>query len=604
MEKLSVAEINERLKSPSKQVQSEKYFCWKHDIKAEFHTIPRDISEPNTYLGTFKYWVRDMIDEEKFKLFCHLLTTPIESVDFTEGVFDEFKKIYGAQDRYVRHSFKNPDLVQDYEEFLEENNEADFWKQDAFETMRSRINDILVIDLPKDQEGERPEPYQYFLCVQNVVDCKFNRKKEFDWIIFNDPKDKYRAYYYDLTEWMSFTRGDTSEWVIESQSEHGLGWTPAKSFWGIPKDNESVLQKLGPITNSLGRLDWLLLSYTFSKHEELYAGYPIDIFYERKCSYVDKKTHARCSDGMLYSRGGETTGWAEEVIGTCPQCGGTGQGLPLGPGTRLEAPAPVKGGPDLINGVNRVGADVKSLEWISGKIKSREQDIKWNITGFMQEQSREAMNEMQVSGNYETRENVLKDVRDQMQSIHNWSLNTRGKLRYGDSYIGTSVHYGDKLFLMTTDAIEESIKKAVESGMPTFEVVNQQQDLIKTRHQNNPEMLERMELLSQLEPFQGYKHSDLMSYKDNLDPDQLTLKINFASYIHRFEREFIDIVKFLQFSDIGKKVTIIQQTLMSYVKEDREKVEQQRRDREEERFEREGGGFTPGQGQRGPQTEE
>jgi len=220
----------------------------------------------------------------------------------------------------------------------------------------------------------------------------------------------------------------------------------------------------------------------------------------------------------------------------------------------------------LINGLNRVSADVDSLEWLEKSIKNDEKSIAWNMIGLAMDQQKEAMNEMQVAGNFESRQNVLLNVKDNFEKAHSFILNTLAKLRYGSSYIGSTVNYGERFFLHSVLVLQENYKLSKDTGMPVFELANQQQQIMFTKYQNNPEMMERVKILSALEPYQTYTVEELLSIGEQfrLNPLKMAIKINFEDLVNRFEREQMDIVPFMQFSDFQTKINFIQTKLEDY----------------------------------------
>ena len=81
-----------------------------------------------------------------------------------------------------------------------------------------------------------------------------------------------------------------------------------------------------------------------------------------------------------------------------------------------------------------------------------------------------------------------------------------------------------------------------------------------------------MLILKQLEP---YPHKTLdevlrLSDKGLLDQKKVLLKINFSSYVDRFERENINIITFGQNISLKDKINIINEKLLEYV--DKEQI--------------------------------
>lgn len=551
-----------------------------HDRRAVFHTEPTEELKDIPYRRKFLGFVQNIIDKNKFDVFEYLLTLPTETVDFTEGVFNELKKIFNASDRFKKHEFINPDLAVDYDEYLKSIKNDEFWKSKGFSAMKSAINDILIVDLPSipNLMDTRPQPYYYLLPIEQVIELKIIDGMKVEYIIFKDMRNERIVHVFDDLFYRSYdtTRGN----VLLVENMHDLGFTPARSFWTTPFNSKRKIQKKGPISNALGRLDWLLVEYVFSKHESLYAGFPIDIMYDQECNYHDDEGNA-CENGYITRYidrlHGDPNQEKIEKRDPCPACN-SNKPL-LGPGTIITAPA--RGDnedPDLINGVNRVGADVNSLEWIRNKIEKDEQTITWNMIGYVQQQSREAMNEMQIMGNMQSRETVVLDVKTNFENAELFVTETMAKLRYGDAYLNSIIFYGEKFYFQSPEQIRTAIEASKTAGLPQFEIISQQKQLLNTKYQNNPDMLERIDILMALEPYQGYSLTELLTLNNSypLDPLRVLIKTNFHDYITRFEREFMNIVNFMQFSDLDEKVAFIQTIIQNYAIEDQTTITDRR----------------------------
>lgn len=572
---LTIQEIQERVKG-NDSIKSEISAISFHDKRAKFHTVPQQKYDKarNDYYGDYIQWVGRIIDQAKQEVFEHLLILPVETVDFTESIFNQVKKIFQAEDRFIHHSFVNDETSSDFSDYLRKIGDNYFWEDTGFEAMKNSPSAVLLVDMPSDgSEGEAPEPYYYLLDTSLVINAGFDRYCEFEWIIFKDPKKDKLVHAWDGVYYRSFdnTKGKM-KLIVESA--HNLGYCPAKSFWSKPFDKKSKLQKRGVITNTLSRLDWSLFLMTSSKHETLYAGFPIDIMYEQQCSYVDDQGNP-CEDGIIHFQNIRMIEGVQEPYEDKMKCPSCSQKQRLGAGTQLTAPAMAdKEDPDLIGGLNRVGADVQSLEWIEKKLKDDKLDITWNIIGISRGGNDAAKNELQVASNYESRLTALLDIKKNFEKIHKFAITTIGKLRYGSAYQGSVVNYGEQMFIHSLSELNENFEQSKKNGMPIFELAKQQGQIMHTKYQNNPEMIKRVDILRQLEPYQTYSIEELMKLSSQLDKTRLALKLNFPEYINRFERENMNIVGFMQFSDMSQKIEIIKAKLMEYVQEDLTEAQQ------------------------------
>lgn len=575
---LTPEQIKKKLKEASKKgfIHYEIEQIKTHDIRCAFHTEPTQDVKRLLYRKTFLAFVGTIISQDKLEVFTHLMTLPIETVDFMEGVMNELKKIFEAQNRNISFLFQNTELSQDFQDYLEEIGDQDFWQTKGFNAMKSSINKLVVCDLPaanKDEEGniiqdsKYPKPYYYFLPAENVFDLEFDRTEEIEWIIFKDCHDQDLYHYMDGQKYMtlSIVKGKAIE--IVPMTIHDTGYCPVRSFWSTPFNSESKLQKRAPISNSLGKIDWLLFLMISQKHTELYAGFPMIVMYEQKCTYKDDAGNF-CDGGQVKSsvRIGNTDEYRESST-ACPSCANKSQ---LGAGTVLTAPArSEQSDPDLLTGVNVVPAETKSLDYLEKRIKQFEAGVIVNTIGLVREPSKEAMNELQIQSGYESRANVLLDVKSNFEKIHKFVLDTLGRMRYGNLYGGSVVFYGDKFYLYDASDLMIDYKAAKDSGTPVFELSEQFKQIINTRYKNNPEMIERFTCLFQIEPFPLVSMKELKDLADvyKATPEELMLKSHFDQLISRFENEYTSISEFMPLAPREKKVEFIRETLLGYLEE-------------------------------------
>ena len=600
---LSSAEILQILQE--KQRPEELESCRIHDSRARFHTEPY-LRSPvyQSYTDQFLAWVNLIIDKDKHAVFRALMTLPIETIDFTEGVFDELKKVFEAQNRYIGSEFTNPQLEADFEEYRKQIGDFDFWKTKGFKAMKSAINSFVIIDLPPiDEEDEGteddaapkkaapkyPQPYYYLLDCQRVVDVDIDCNNNVEYIIFVDGYDQKMFYAFDDQFYRVFREiegqaqvaGQTvASYEMVSETPHDLGYTPARSFWSTPYNDKSIIQKSGPISNSLSKLDWLLFMYTSTKHSELQAGFPVEVIYEQRCDYKDAEGNAceggkirknvrtqmlsprAAGDGYSYSTG------TQVVYDDCPTCKNKNQ---LGAGRLLTAPAMAsKDDVDLIQGMNRIGADVPSLEYLLKRIDGLETGIAINVVGYTDEDLNEAINKEQVASRYQSQFTVLIEVKENFENIHKFVLETLGKLRYGKAFVSATVNYGDKFFIYSVDALQEEYTSAKTNGFPVYELGSQINQIIETKYKENPTMLERARILGSIEPYVTYTMTELINLNGAIPLNQqlIRLKADFESYVNRFEREYMNVAQFMQYSPMESRVEFIKNAMLEYVNED------------------------------------
>ena len=95
------------------------------------------------------------------------------------------------------------------------------------------------------------------------------------------------------------------------------------------------------------------------------------------------------------------------------------------------------------------------------------------------------------------------------------------------------------------------------------------QQIIETEYRHNPQQMQRMIILSDLEPYRHLTRYEVQSLYDKqlVSLDELMIKLNFADFIRRFERENMNIITFGENIDYDKKIEAIKERLTEYAKE-------------------------------------
>lgn len=551
---LSSEKVIDLLKTPV--MDNERESCIKHDSRSFFHTEPVIKESDLKYYSEFNEWVARLIAEEKHKVFKHLNKLPLQTVDFTDGVFTPLKKIFSSQDFRINSIFKNEESLKDSFKYITKLKDNKFWSEVGFSAMKSAINSVVVVDLPTEQTTELPEPYYTIVPIENVVNYSYNNG--FDWVITSVGDFFYQ---YDSQSYKVFTKKE-NQYVLVKETFHDLEYTPVETFWGTRFNSKSKIQRRSPISNSLGQLDWLLYMLVSENHSQLQSGFPITIMYDQKCTYSDDRGF--CEGGFInYKVDGEH----KKV--KCPSCSNK---LTLGAGSTIKAPTRDSADvPDMIDGIKQISGDVETLKNISEYIYQKKSEITYNISGHIIE-SGQPINEKQVMSNSDTRYAVLMDVKKNFERIHSWALNTVFDLRYGKNEHGsTNVNYGSKFLLFQESEILDNIKLLKEVGAPTYELANQMDSLIEKKYDNNPVMKTRNQILSKVEPYYGYSVQDLINLnaiQGILNSIDLKVKINFQKYIQKFEEQFAKVESYMPEADFDKKISKILNQIYIYAREE------------------------------------
>lgn len=566
---LDLKQIKEILLKPNKQQTIKKAVQMQRRLR--FHTETNisvyDINQPATI---FLDWVSHLLPKDKYHTFLHLFKYPLSTPAVVEDVYRELERVFYSRNSSSSYQFTDSELEEDWANYRINNlHEPEIWKTQGWKEMQVSPNSILIVDLPTEQSSIRPEPYFYWLEISDVVDYETPDGTCINWILFKQPENKLAVFddtfirVYQLNEKNEIKR-------LITEVTHNLGFCPARFFWSTQLNEKNVDLKKNPITKELSNLDWYLFFSLSKQHLDLYAPYPIYSAYEAECNFENNETGDYCDGGFLRNSKGEYKMLADGSVERCPCCS---EKRIAGPGSFLEVPIPnsAEGISDMSEPVHITTIDKSSLDYNVEECKRLHDDIVISIVGSGGTVSeKEAINETQVAANFESKTSVLNSLKANFERAQKFVEDTICKLRYGASFISSSVNWGTEFYVFTVKELYAKYELAKKNGMAESELDAILSHILEVEYKNNPQILQRMLILKQLEP---YPHKTLdeileLSEKGLLDKRKVLLKINFNSYIDRFERENINIITFGQNISLKDKIRIINEKLLSYVDEE------------------------------------
>ena len=188
---------------------------------------------------------------------------------------------------------------------------------------------------------------------------------------------------------------------------------------------------------------------------------------------------------------------------------------------------------------------------------------------------REAFNEQQVEAAFESQSTVLNRVKKGFEAAQQFVDETVCRLRYGNMFVSAKVNYGTEFYLYDATELRNRYKTARDSGASEAELDALQNQLIETEYRNNPTQLQRMLILAELEPYRHLTRTEVLDlYGRNLiTENELRIKLNFANFVRRFERENTNILEFGTQIPFAKKIEVITNKFNDYASESRNRGE-------------------------------
>lgn len=570
---LDLNQIKQILQKPTKRQVIQKAANMQKRLR--FHTETNiAVSDINQPTALFLDWVRNLLPKDKYNIFLQLFKFPLSTPAVVEDVYRELERVFYSRNSSSSYQFTDSELAEDWADYRKNKlNEPDIWKMVGWKKMQVSINSILVVDLPQVQMSARPEPYFYWLEIEDVVDYEMVNDTEFKWIVFRQPNRRIAAF--DDTYIRVYQLNEKNEIAsLVSEATHNLGYCPARFFWSTQLNEKNKDLKKNPISKELSNLDWYLFFSISKQHLDLYAPYPIYSAYAADCNFENNETGDYCDGGFLRNSSGEYKILNDGTVEKCPCCS---EKRIAGPGSFLEVPIPnqAEGIVDMRNPVQITAIDKDSLTYNVEECVRLRNDIIVSIAGSGGTVSeKEAINETQVAANFESKTSVLNALKTNFELAQKFVEDTICRFRYGSDFISSSISWGTEFYVFTVKELYNKYEQAKTNGASESELDAITQQILEVEYRNNPLVLQRMLILKQLEP---YPHKTLdevlkLHEKKLLNENYVKLKINFSTLVERFERENINIIEFASARTFSEKIKLITDKLLDYVREENDQA--------------------------------
>lgn len=570
---LDLNQIKQILQKPTKRQIIQKAANMQKRLR--FHTETNiAVSDINQPTALFLDWVRNLLPKDKYNIFLQLFKFPLSTPAVVEDVYRELERVFYSRNSSSSYQFTDSELAEDWADYRKNKlNEPDIWKTVGWKKMQVSINSILVVDLPQVQMSARPEPYFYWLEIEDVVDYEMVNDTEFKWIVFRQPNRRIAAF--DDTYIRVYQLNEKNEIAsLVSEATHNLGYCPARFFWSTQLNEKNKDLKKNPISKELSNLDWYLFFSISKQHLDLYAPYPIYSAYAADCNFENNETGDYCDGGFLRNSSGEYKILNDGTVEKCPCCS---EKRIAGPGSFLEVPIPnqAEGIVDMRNPVQITTIDKDSLTYNVEECVRLRNDIIVSIAGSGGTVSeKEAINETQVAANFESKTSVLNALKTNFELAQKFVEDTICRFRYGSDFISSSISWGTEFYVFTVKELYNKYEQAKINGASESELDAITQQILEVEYRNNPLVLQRMLILKQLEP---YPHKTLdevlkLHEKKLLNENYVKLKINFSTLVERFERENINIIEFASARTFSEKIKLITDKLLDYVREENDQA--------------------------------
>lgn len=546
-----------------------------HQGRIKFHTIKRVTTFNSPYISLpLTQWlsmVENILPHDKFVLFKALFRYPVKTNEITDTCFDKLSRIFDGRNPAFNYQFVSPEYREDWERYRQTQlNEPEVWQTKGWEFFKSEINSVLVVDLPREQRTERPEPYFYWVPCYDIIAYKADKTSgQMDFIVYRRGDKIIALDDASYRVWIDRKKAGIIEGEPEFEAPHDLGYCPARFFWNVPLSLEDPDVKASPLSGVLESLDWFEFFHISKRQLDLMGAYPILSGYEQRCDFSNAENGDYCDGGFIRDAQGRYRFDPAGRLMRCPKCGNK---RVIGAGSFVEIPVPntEENQPDLRNPVQMLKVDRDSLDYNVEEQKRLREEIITAVVG--QDEivtNRDAFNEQQVRANFESVTTILNRVKKGFEEAQQWTDETVCRLRYGSYFLSARVNYGTEFYMYSPEELRERYKTAKDTGAPEAELDMMLNQILETEYRNDPTQLRRMLILAELEPYRHMTRAEVVELHDKglVSDTDLRIKLDFSNFVRRFERENTNILDFGDAIPYAQKIAAISAEFARYAAE-------------------------------------
>lgn len=528
--------------------------------------------EREVYWHSFKETIKTRSAKKYARVF-EFARYPLPVVQLCDSVLSDFFKVFDGKNRHF-HVDGDRDLTA-LRRWIDQIS-LDKWIQTkAIQVFKNKPCSFVVVD--RDSAGV---PYLVYIDVERLIDAQFkNAKGDLDYIAFIHSKGteeggreftKYSVYD-DENFFVFFRYNDEGIYTLESTVKHSIGYCPGRAFISEPTNGKNYFKRRVAFSGALSKLeDWTAFDI-YRNYVDHYAPFPVTEAPARKCVNPD------CVNGQIKKEVLDPAD-PEKISFTyhnCKQCKDRQDDMVL-PGTHIGINVRTMKDENDGSGVFRmIFPDTDKMKYVPEKLDDLEVEVRHKTVGLnYMDSTNEAMNEMQLKGSFASMESVLLRTKEELDIIYKWIVTTVGHLFYKDLAIKVDANFGTEFYLISEEDLQIRFDNAKKMGLPQDEMMMIYQQLIDTKYKGNPNKQLRQKMLIELQPYPMDTVSEVIKMNELslVDPVALSMKINFLSFVTRFEIENGPMTQFGIRMEYDKRLLKIKEVLQIYNLEEMAKV--------------------------------
>ncbi len=556
MASLEVSQIEDLIKNPKNQDLINDAAAYEERLR--MHTVSYTSEPNNSAYSEWLYWMNCTLDSEKYDLFSSSIKFPLKTVPLYTKIYDSLSKVFDANDANKDVFFS--DNFNDEKELFRSDldNISGYWENKGYKQLQYYPCSFIVIDFPK--EEKKAEPLHFFVGLESIVSCELKEDNVTpEHFIYKIDESTIVAIDDDVRRvFREFKEG----WLYDNEIGDIPNLTkgiPVRSFISTVIDENPFKKGVPSVASTLGNAEWYLTNAIGQDTQTLNALWPTQWEYgedENTDSFGRPKVYEYneergCNTNQYNRTKEEERDISRRFVGSI-----------------LLKPLPNTDTPDIGDPMGWVTTPVESLEEIESDIQRRKSLIYETATGLEGGDSidKQALNADQVAALSQGHQVVLQRLANDLSKSEKWTIDTMGRVRFGEAYEGSVINNGTTFIIFTPNQIEESIKKGKESGLNEAQLKTLYFMWYDSKFKTEPLQAEKYKILFDVEPFPTHSFQEMQANYDNgfISSIDWNVKINFNNYVSRFENEFVKITAISDDKTTEEKVSFIRSIIYNY----------------------------------------
>lgn len=558
-------QILEAVKNPTNSTEVSNGRKYESRLRLFTEAKFEDEIKKETSFTEFTDFMKEAISSEKEIRISEFIQYPFSSISMTESLMSDLYKVFDAGNAYFNVETVKKNGGDKIQEVIQELKLFNWIEEKGKAVLKNQPNTVVLVD--KDEEGK---PYLLAINNNRLIDIKLKDDGvNAEYVIFTHSiikneqgDDELRISLYDEDSYHVILKVNGA-YSIEKSVLHGSDSCPARMFLREKLNSNSDFNRKTPLVNALSKLQEWQYFDIYKFYTDHTAPFPVIEMVRGKCG------NDNCVNGFYMEEVQDYAGGNNVIKNIQVKCESCASANTIGVGTKiLVEPQDDKDEPSASGKFRMISNDITNLEYLQDKLDSIELFIKNKVVGI-DDTSKQAVNELQVKGAFESKTNVLLGIKTNLDELYVWIIQTLAKVYMNGSPLTIQANFGTEWYLKSEDDIQARLALAIEKGFPKEEVDQLYNQLIETKYKGNPDKVQRMKIINMANPCPHDNLETKLTKLQNgiISNQDLIVSERLLTFVRRFETDNGSIIDFGSELDLRQKVAKIVEQLNKYADE-------------------------------------